>query len=379
MIVIAVIFSIGYVFLLGWFLIGWLNLKSPLKKIIEPVTRFSIIIPARNEEDNMINTIEDLAGQYYPHELFEVIIIDDDSTDQTYQISHAKIEAIKTVYPNFRLLKTPADVIYTSGHKKHAIEYGVDQAENEWIITTDADCRRGKFWLSSIAGFIKHENPVLVSAPVLFQHERSIFQKIQSLEFLSLVGMGAAAIGNGSPNLCNGANLVYKKSAFYEVGGFSDNLELSSGDDEFLMHKIAATHPGKIHFLKNKEAFVFTQAHKTLKDFIRQRKRWVSKSTKYRKKEVTGILVFVYVFHFLVLSIGLLSIFLSFFLLPFLILIGTKIVAECALVIPLSRFFGKLRFIPLYPIAAIFYIPYVVSIGIIGNSGRYVWKGREVN
>lgn len=375
---IAVIFSVGYLWLLIWFLLGWLKLKRPSKKITESDIGFTIIVPARNEEDNIINTIEDLAGQNYPHNLFEVIIIDDDSTDNSFQFALEKIEAIKSIYPNFRLLKLPKEEIYISGHKKRAIEYGIGLAKKEWIITTDADCRRGKYWLSSLAVFITQENPVLVSAPILFQYERSFFQKIQSLEFLSLVGMGAASIGNNSPNLCNGANLAYKKSVFIEVGGFSDNLELSSGDDEFLMHKIAAMFPGKIRFLKSKDAFVSTKAPKTLHDFIQQRKRWVSKSTKYRKKEVFFILLFVYVFHFLILATGLLSIFSAFFLLAFLILSATKIFAESILVIPLARFFGKLRFMLLYPIAAILYVIYVVSIGIIGNSGRYMWKGREV-
>lgn len=378
MILITIIFSIGYLFLLIWFLIGWYKLKKPLKRKDNPTICFSIVIPARNEQENIINTIEDLAGQDYPHEFFEVIIIDDDSSDQTHLLAIEKIEAIKSIYPNFRLIKLPNDDLMKSGHKKRALELGIGKARHEWIVATDADCRRGKYWLASIADFIAHENPVLVSAPVMFQRERSFFQKIQSLEFMSLVGMGASAIGNNNPNLCNGANLAYKKSVFFEVGGFSDNMSISSGDDEFLMHKIAAAYPGKIAFLKNKEAIVFTKALKTIKEFVQQRKRWVSKSTKYKKRDVFAILVFVYFFHFLILTTAILSIFSSFFLIPFCIAFITKIFAECLLIIPLTHFFSKWRFMPFYPIAALFYVFYVVSIGLIGNSGSYLWKGRLV-
>ena len=378
MIFIAIIFSLGYFCLLIWFLKGWLNLKISNKLVDEPKTGFSIIVPARNEQYNILNTINDLVSQVYPGELFEVIIVDDDSTDQTYQLANERFEDLKLLYPNFSLFRVPSEQIYSSGHKKRAIEYGISLAKFEWIVTSDADCRRSKYWLQSLAGYIEHEKPVLVSAPVLFHQEKSFFDKIQSLEFMSLVGMGAAAIGNNSPNLCNGANLTYKKSAFLEVGGFSDNIDLSSGDDEFLMHKIAAYYPGNIGFLKNKEAFVFTKAPKTLHEFIQQRKRWVSKSTKYRKKEVFALLLFVYVFHFLVLTTGLLSIFSLYFLFPFLILLGMKICAECILVIPLARYFAKLHLMPFYPIAAVLYVIYVVSIGIIGNSGKYTWKGRQV-
>ena len=148
MILITIILSFGYLCLLTWFLIGWLKLKSTSIKNGEPKIRFSIIVPARNEEDNIINTIKDIAEQDYPEELFEVIIIDDDSSDQTYHLALKKIEALKLIYPNFRVLKLTEDEIYTSGHKKRAIEYGIGLALNEWIVTTDADCRRGEHWLS---------------------------------------------------------------------------------------------------------------------------------------------------------------------------------------------------------------------------------------
>jgi len=379
MITTAVIFSFGYILLLIWFLSGWLRLKAPLKTVQQTKIGFSILVPARNEENNIITTIDDLASQNYPPELYEVIILDDDSDDLTFSLARAKIDELNKIFPNFKLIRIPNDENITSGHKKRALEYGINQAKNNWIVTTDADCKRGSNWLQSLAGIISDQEPVLVSAPVLFYDENTIFQKILSLEFLSLVGMGAASIGNGSPNLCNGANLAFKKSVFHEVGGFTDNLGLSSGDDEFLMHKMAQKYPGRISFLKDKNAFVRTRPPLTLTDFIRQRKRWVSKSTKYKKKDVFAILLFVYVFHLLILVTGIASIISIFFLKPFIILLGTKIIAELLLVLPLSVYFGKLRYMPLYPVAAIFYVLYVVGIGIIGNSGKYVWKGRKVS
>jgi len=379
MIAIAVIFVFGYLLLLVWFLSGWLRIKSPLKTALNPVISFSIIVPARNEEHNITSTIKDLAAQNYPPELFEVIIVDDDSDDHTFSLAQTKINTVNKIYPNFKLIRLKKDEKILSGHKKQAIESGISLSKYDWIVTTDADCRRGENWLRSFDRIIIQLDPVLVSAPVLFHNEHTLFQKIQSLEFLSLVGMGAAAIANGSPNLCNGANMAYKKSGFYEVGGFTDNIGLSSGDDEFLMHKISRIYPKKVTFLKDKEAFVLTNAPETLKDFIRQRKRWVSKSTEYRKKEVFAILLFVYVFHFLLLVTGIIYILSAFFLIPFILLLGTKILAELLLVIPLSRYFGKVRYMPLYPLAAILYVIYVVSIGIIGNSGKYIWKGRSVS
>jgi cellulose synthase/poly-beta-1,6-N-acetylglucosamine synthase-like glycosyltransferase len=379
MILIAIIFSSGYLLLLIWFVYGWLRLKVPLKISLFPETGFSVIIPARNEANNIIQTIKDLASQNYPAALFEVIILDDDSDDQTFTLAQELIIGLQNKSLNFKLIKLNIDKNLTAGHKKRAIESGISQSKYDWIVSTDADCTRGSNWLQSIAAIISQQDPVLVSAPVLFYKESCFFHKIQSLEFLSLVGMGAAAIGNGSPNLCNGANLAYKKSAFYEVGGFDDNSGLSSGDDEFLMHKIARMYPHKIVFLKDKDAFVFTKPQSTFRDFIQQRKRWVSKSTRYKKKDVFAILLFVYVFHLLILVTGITSLISIFFLIPFIILIGTKIIAELLLVLPLAVYFRKLRYMYLYPIAAILYVVYVVCIGIIGNSGKYLWKGRKVS
>jgi cellulose synthase/poly-beta-1,6-N-acetylglucosamine synthase-like glycosyltransferase len=350
--------------------------KYPVSKAL-PAVKFSIVVPARNEQENIVNTIQDLVGQDYQVDLFEVLIINDDSTDNTYQIGFDLIEQIKSSHPDIRIFNYCGENS-SSGHKKRAIEYGISISKNEWIITTDADCRRGKHWLKSIAACIT-ENSVLISAPVVFHHESTFFEKIQSLEFLSLVGIGAASIGNNSPNLCNGANLAYKKTVFFEVNGFSGNMDISSGDDEFLLHKIAEKYPGQIVFQNNKDAIVYTNALKTIPDFIRQRKRWVSKSTKYKKREVFLILLFVYAFHLLIFVSGLISCFSAVFLMPFILLFGSKMIAESLLVIPLTRYFGKTKYLPLYPFAAIFYIFYVIAIGLIGNSGSYEWKGRKVS
>jgi cellulose synthase/poly-beta-1,6-N-acetylglucosamine synthase-like glycosyltransferase len=377
MILLSIIFALGYCTLILWFLRGWIQLKQVPPFNQTPQIKFSIIIPARNEENNMINTIDDLIQQNYPPDLFEIIIINDDSTDQTYKIAFDYLDHIQNKTLDIKLINL-SKVTYSSGHKKHAIEYGINHSKFDWIITTDADCRRGKNWLRSIAGYILQHDPVLVSAPVLFHNENTFFEKIQSIEFLSLIGIGAASIGNSSPNLCNGANLAYKKSAFIEVDGFNDNLNLSSGDDEFLLHKIAAKYPGKIGFQKDKDAIVYTNAIISLTDFIRQRKRWVSKSTKYRKKEVFLILLFVYLFHLMILATALLSIFYGSYFLIFVFLFLSKLIAESILVIPLSRYFGKLRFMLWYPFAALFYVVYVICIGIVGNSGSYTWKGRQV-
>ena len=118
--------------------------------------------------------------------------------------------------------------------------------------------------------------------------KKSLFERMQTLEFGYLIGVGAAFIGNGRASTCNGANLAYRKDIFYEVGGFKGIDDLASGDDELLLQKVSARYPGKIGFLKRYEAVVFTHAKPNLKEFMRQRKRWASKSVKYKDKKGSG-------------------------------------------------------------------------------------------
>src|SRR5690606_15171890 len=127
----------------------------------------------------------------------------------------------------------------------------------------------------------------------------------QTLEFLYLVGLGAAGIGNGRPSTCNGANLAYRRDVFYEMGGFSGIDHLASGDDELFLHKVAAVYPEKIGFCKSRDAVVYTDAKRDLRGFINQRRRWASKSTHYKEKSVVALGVSVWLFNALLLLCGI--------------------------------------------------------------------------
>src|SRR5581483_2996565 len=121
----------------------------------------------------------------------------------------------------------------------------------------------------------------MISSPVAYFEERSLFELMQTLEFYYLIGIGAAFIGNKKASTCNGANLAYKKETFYTVGGFKGIDDLASGDDELLLQKVARQYKGRIGFLKQREAIVYTHAKHTLGSFLKQRRRWASKSTHY--------------------------------------------------------------------------------------------------
>ncbi len=196
-------------------------LRLPLFKAdkdIQPITKFSVIIPARNEEENIQNCIRSIIEQNYPAELFEVIVINDHSTDQTENI----IRLMQQQYSNLRLLNLTdhLDGKQLNAYKKKAIEIAIGQSNGDWIVTTDADCITGNNWLRLYDAYIQEKKPVFVAAPVMFTNDHSFISVFQLLDFISLQGITAAAVSAGYHTMCNGANIAYRKDVFYEVGQF---------------------------------------------------------------------------------------------------------------------------------------------------------------
>ena len=152
---------------------------------------------------------------------------------------------------------------HTSG-KKQALKAGIAAAKFDTIITTDADCLVHENWLNSVNDCYAQSEVKFVFGPVTFHGESRFFEKIQTIEFASLVGAGAATFGNGKATMCNGANLSFKKSAFLAVGGYDDLISVPSGDDEFLMHKLFQENPRQLVFNKSKAGIVTTTGSKVI-------------------------------------------------------------------------------------------------------------------
>jgi cellulose synthase/poly-beta-1,6-N-acetylglucosamine synthase-like glycosyltransferase len=363
--------TFAYVAVVLSFIIGWRRLKSFIPAGQVKALQVSIIVAARNEEIQISKTIDDLLAQDYDPALMEIIFIDDHSTDATGKIIQSYED------PRIRLitLNEPETI---NSYKKKAIQTAIAAATGKLIITTDADCRMGVNWLKTIVAYYQEGGYKMISSPVAYNEETSFFERAQSLEFLYLIGMGASTIGNNSPSTCNGANLAYEREAFYEVGGFTGIDDLASGDDELLLHKIAARYKNKIGFLKNREAIVYTQAKPSLDAFIQQRKRWASKSTRYKNKLIIALGVLVWLFN---LSI-VVNIVLGLFNRDYLAVAGTQLVIKLAIellfLVDVTRFAKRSALLVLLPALNLMHIVYIIYIGIAGNSGKYNWKGRMV-
>ncbi len=405
--IISVGLSFVYLFIISLYLIGWK--KTPIWEIpkdFEPNTFVSILIPARNEAENILNCLNSILNQNYPKTYFEIIVIDDFSDDETVEIVENYIKNLPTgtskavgrgsLFPKgtpservrgagseIKIIRL-ADHIQesqTQSFKKKAIEIGIQQSKGDLIVTTDADCFAQKSWLSLLVSFYEKQNLKFIAAPVNFHHEKNLLERFQSLDFSGMMCVTAAGIQLSLGNMCNGANLAYEKNAFYNVKGFEGVDHIASGDDMLLMQKIAAKYPGKIGFLKNQEATVLTNAKPTISTFLSQRIRWASKSTSYKEWRITFILSLVFFF--------CLNIFISLLLIPFWGLFAffvfawqffLKTIVDYIFLGTMTRFFNRKDLMLSYFQSQFLHIAYIVIVGILGNLvKKYEWKGRKVH
>lgn len=361
----------------------------------QPSTFFSVIIPARNEAANLYDLLTSLTHQTYPAALFEVIVVDDYSTDDTASIVNS------FPAPNIHLISLQEILKDESinSYKKKAIDAGIASSKGELIVTTDADCFMGENWLHTIAAFYETNHPQLIVMPVAIYCSNRPIEIFQALDFMSLQGITGASVHKKVHSMCNGANLAYTRKAFDEVDGFNGIDSIASGDDMLLMHKIALQYPNGISYLKSKEVIVHTQPMHTVKDFFNQRVRWASKANKYDDKRITAVLLLVYLLNVLLLAFPVLSmvngqwskylftthhsLFTLFTihhspLTCWLLMLLIKTAFELWFIFPVASFFNKRNILWYFPLAQPFHIIYTVMAGFLGMFGTYKWKDRRV-
>ena len=333
-----------------------------------PFTKISIVIAARNEEDNIGKLLASIESQTYPKQLFEVIVIDDHSTDNTTNI-------VKN-FQFVKLIHLQLDSI--NSYKKKAIETGIEAASGDLIVTTDADCIVPENWLKTIASYKRETNAVFIAAPVAMEYNSGLLQTFQSLDFLVLQGITAASVQKRFHNMCNGANLAYERKVFYEVNGFTNIDHIASGDDMLLMQKISQHFPRKISYLLSKEAIVTTQAAKTWKEFFSQRIRWASKATNYNDLKIFSALFLVYFFNCSLLALGIAGFWNNNLWWGFASILISKIIVELLFLYPVARFYNKTDLLKLFPLFQPLHILYTIIAGWLGAFGSFEWKGRRV-
>lgn len=359
-----------YLGAMSWILTGLMNHPYFRAKKSKPNIKFSLIVPFRNEAENLPRLLTSLRKLNYPTSHFEILFVNDDSEDASQEIILAELADTSISFEIFQNQR------YSNSPKKDAISLAIKKAEFDWIATTDADCSVPRIWLLLLSEFIDQHKPKMVCGPVLFETDSTLLRQFQFWDGMSLQAATIAGFGWKTPVLNNAANLAFKKNAFFEVNGFEGNNHLASGDDVFLMEKFKKLYPDRIHYIKNSEAAVVTQPVDSLKKLVMQRIRWASKTSKNKniRTRLLGSIVFLG-------NIGFIIAFISCFIYPmeaqfYAFFLLMKLAVDTFVLAMTTCFFKKSLLSPfLFPCN--FSYPFVV-VWVFLNSwnGSYEWKGR---
>lgn len=357
-----------YSLLIIYFTRSWNAVPDFTSRESEPV-RFTVIIPARNEALRIGALLTALQRQSHPDAYTEIIVADDESTDDTASIVRG--------FPGVKLLSVKHQPGETA-HKKAAIAAAIAIAGGDYIAGTDADCIPGPEWLSTLSSFIMQQGAAFVAAPVQYNSGNKWSDIFQSLDFMTLQGITGAVVSRGTLAMSNGANLAYSKKAFGEVNGFEGIGHIASGDDMLLMQKIRDKWPDKVRYLKSADAIVHTAPMPGWRAFINQRIRWASKATAYTDPKIKAILLLVYLFNLSLVVLAIAAIFqpsLVYWLAGFWI---AKTLTELPFLYAVAGFFGERRLLVYFLFFQPLHIGYTVLSGFFGLWKKYEWKGRIV-
>lgn len=374
MISIIIAITLIYAVLIGGFCLGFERVKTFELSNLKPKTRFSVIIPFRNEAKELPALLESISNLNYPKERFELIFVDDDSEDdsrhvvETFLASKGNGGTKISVINNVRTTNSP---------KKDAITLAVSKANYDWIVTTDADCVLPKYWLESFDQLIQKQHPKFIVAPITYHDVTGFLQNFQLLDVLSLQGATIGGFGIKTPFLCNGANLAYTKQLFSAVNGFDGNAEVASGDDVFLLEKATRNNTSNVHYLKCKHAVVATKALNSTADLLEQRVRWAAKSSAYKNVfgKFAGLIILaqnaLLIASLFLVGIGILK--PKELLYVFII----KFSIDFLLIYKSALFFDQKSHLKHYVLASLCYPFFSVYVAFIAVFKGYQWKGRR--
>lgn len=354
--------------------------KVPVFKLkkTEIKTKFSIIIPFRNEAKSLPELLKSITSLHYDNRYFQIIFVDDNSEDESVEIIK---KVCDTILENSGISRTDLKIIKnkrsTNSPKKDAITSAIAVAKYDWIITTDADCILPEYWLDTFNAFILQNNPEMIVAPVAYYNINSFLKRFQALDFLSLMGATIGGFGINKPFLCNGANLAYKKALFKTVNGFDGNTSIASGDDIFLLEKALKNNTNSVQYLKAKSSIVITKPQQSWGELISQRKRWAAKTSHYQSVfgKFVGLVVLVMnaslITSLIIALLGKLNWQYCF------VIFVLKLILDFTLLYKTCLFFNQKKHLSSFFISSLTYPFFSVYIAFISLFTSYKWKERR--
>jgi glycosyltransferase involved in cell wall biosynthesis len=345
----ALILILPYLFLLLRIFRNLQHIKQ-FKISTDPSFKISVVVACYNEEKKLPALLKCLDNQNYPDALLEIILVNDNSTDRTFELAS-----------EFRG-KNKVVVLQNEGKgKKQAIRTGIKKSSGQLIVTTDADCRMGERWIQTIAAFYETNKPDLIICPVELESITGFFGKFQELEFLSLQGITAGTCLAGESTMCNGANLAFYKKAYLNN---SDNLhdEINSGDDIFLLHSLKKEMKSEILWLESPDAIVTAAAAPTIGAYLNQRKRWISKARYYNDTSTLFLGIATFIAILTIITVLVAGIFIPQLLLVFLAAFLLKSIPDYLILRNVTKRYSKKSLLPWFIPSQILYPFYVMGV-----------------
>jgi cellulose synthase/poly-beta-1,6-N-acetylglucosamine synthase-like glycosyltransferase len=334
--------------------------------------KVTVIVPFRNESENIENIISRLIKQSYPANLTEIILSDDYSDDDSLSKAQAFILQNNKLCQNIRIVSaSPGD----KTGKKEALLRAIEASSGTYIITTDADCDLNQYWVESIMRSFRKTGADMVTGFVSVSDGKSLISVFEQLEYLSLSATAAVSVMSEKPLLCSGANLAFTKKAFLNAGGYTYGESDASGDDTYLMLKISRF--GKIVFNNDKSSIVFTKPNEHLSSIISQRLRWSSKIIKYDEKYVLFFGILLFLAGISPLLIFFMSLINQTPFALFILAFSIKFIADLILLTRAALFVKKTVLLWLVlPFQFLAPLYNLIAITAVFFSRSYTWKGR---
>lgn len=359
------ILYITYILLFSFLFIAvyvYNGFKLELKKqpLYKSNLKLSIIVAAKNEEQNIAALFNSLENLNYPKENYEVIFVDDNSDDNT----HSLIQSRAVNKTNYKLLK--AEQKEFEG-KKGALQIGIQNAQNNFIVITDADCKPEVNWLKSIASKLDAGYDFVFGvAPI--ESGKKLIEKLSAFENFRNTFLTISAVGLNVPYSASARSFAFRKSSFQRAGGYSNTTETISGDDDLLIRE-AVKNKMLIGTVIDPEAFVYSEAPKTFNEYLKQKKRHLQTSHHYLPKQKI-FLGFWHLINLISLFTVLLTLISPLFLLPF----AVKIIYDFFITTKFQQELGHS-----FKFYEIIYLQILYEIFIVINffnslSGKPEWK-----
>lgn len=371
--IVFIIIAVLYLVLITCFALGFdkVDLFKPEQNT--PRTTFSIVIPFRNEANNLTRLLDSLYQLEYNTSLFEILLVNDNSEDDSVSVISEFIK-LQNSNIDISILHNSKDAI---SPKKDAITLAINNAKYDYIITTDADCIVPKNWLNHFNDFIMVHASNLIVAPVNYIKPQNFLDRFQQLDNLSLQAVTIGAFGIKKPFLCNGANLCYSKTLFIALKGFQGNTHLATGDDMFFLEKAIDYNANSVHYLKHQESVVFTSPEKTWSKLIAQRVRWASKAKAYNNSFSKACSIIVFLINASVVALSLLTLFgfTSYKMLLYLWFLKFNI--DLWLIYKAVLFFNQKTALKFYWFSFLLYAFFSTYVAIRSQMGKYSWKNRR--